>query len=256
MNQIEKEIRGDRVTHHDKLVNWVAKNPDAVGLIAQSQEFSEEDLKLLGTLQQLKCLDLSGGHITASGLQHLAGMPQLELLKLNECRGLTDSALEHLAGMSKLITLDLGRTGISDAALQHLAGLSSLRTLDLQACEVSDEGLAQLRNLRLRRLGLRGTQVRDAGLQYLSRMERLAQLDLGETRVSDTGLEHLTGLMWLRVLWLDGTQVKGEGLKKLEERREILIKVDQRMLIGAGHSHLKSMLLPDCRISTEKDLSF
>jgi len=60
------------------------------------------------------------------------------------------------------------------------------------------------------------TQVTDAGLAHLSRLNRLEQLGLDGTKVSDDGLVHLRGLSQLRWLGLARTQVTKAGLADLE----------------------------------------
>ena len=66
-------------------------------------------------------------------------------------------------------------------------------------------------------LCLGGTQVTDAGLEYLNGLTNLKKLWLNNTQVTDAGLEHLKGLTNLRYLFLIDTQVTAKGRAKLRE---------------------------------------
>ena len=70
---------------------------------------------------------------------------------------------------------------------------------------------------KLRELGLRRTNVTDAGLINLRMLTNLRVLDLRETRITDSGLMHLKGLTSLQRLCLGGTKVSNAGAQELQQ---------------------------------------
>jgi hypothetical protein len=88
--------------------------------------------------------------------------------------------------------------------------------IDLGGTQVTDAGLEYLERLtQIHGLVLNRTQVTDAGLKHLKVLTRLQVLSLNYTQVTDAGLEHLEGLSQLQSLGLEGTKVTEDGLKKL-----------------------------------------
>ena len=77
---------------------------------------------------------------------------------------------------------------------------------------VRDADLAPLRGLtQLQTLNLWGSQLTDAGLEYVGRLKNLRKLDLSDNSITDAGLVHLQGLTQLETLELQGTQVTDAG---------------------------------------------
>ena len=58
---------------------------------------------------------------------------------------------------------------------------------------------------------LEDAKITDAGLAHLSGMTDLDDLDLMRVPISDEGLEHLEELTKLRILFLRGTYLNGDG---------------------------------------------
>jgi len=118
----------------------------------------DEQLALLGTLQNLELLDLTGCPITDEGLgTHVPGLPRLQALAL-------------------------GGTAVGNAGIAKLAKCSSLRVLRLSDTLVTSAGLVPLAGLpQLSRLDLSGCAVDMAGLTVVGRMPHLARLDLRRT---------------------------------------------------------------------------
>lgn len=81
----------------------------------------------LAPLKQLRSLDLRFGELKEASFSVLAGLPKLEILKLD---GPThDEDVRHLAGLTNLTCLVLTESCVTDAALGHLTRLTKLRTL-------------------------------------------------------------------------------------------------------------------------------
>jgi serine/threonine protein kinase len=131
---------------------------------------TDEDMKYVRQLSNLRQLDLCGGTVSDVGIEHVAGLVELRHLDLAETK-VNDAGLTHLAGLRKLRYLCLKYTGVNDAGLSHLGGLRSLRKLDLLETTVSDTGLVYLERLnRLDSLSLghKSTKLTTRGVIRLS----------------------------------------------------------------------------------------
>jgi len=120
--------------------------------------------------------------VTDSGLEHLAGIPQLQDLDVAESR-VTSVGLRHIATATSLIRLDLRKTSLGDD-LACLSSFQQLEILDLGQTTVTDDGLRYLAALpNLQRLALDGPKITDAGLRHLRGMKSLTLLILTDTQV-------------------------------------------------------------------------
>jgi hypothetical protein len=202
-------------------------------------ELTDDWLKRLEGLTNLRSLSLNGTNVTDAGLEHVKRISSLEDLSLYSTL-VTDAGLEHLKGMSSLRSLnltgsdqgggqpeapkayssnDLSRpdspsrpsgTIVTDIGLKHLQGLTGLQSLQLQSTQITDAGLRSLAQLtNLGTLDLRNTAVTDAGLEHLKGLTKLQDLLLTNTKVSDRGLEHLKKMTSLQSL--DLGSVLGPG---------------------------------------------
>ncbi|MDY3562002.1 TIGR02996 domain-containing protein [Gemmata sp. JC673] len=146
----------------------------AVRLVQEAT--TDAELRLLSYLPELEEIEIAYGRETATGLEHLAGLPNLRaihlgrantesLVPLMKCKAL--ERLEYIAnGFSELrdegvigleqlthlqhLTLAGGRLG--EATLRRVSALRELRTLDLDLGTLDDEtalvGLGTLPNLQ------------------------------------------------------------------------------------------------------------
>ncbi|MDE0734612.1 MAG: hypothetical protein OSB47_02240, partial [Pirellulaceae bacterium] len=129
-------------------------------------------------------------------------------------RGTTidDGPLQHLAGLPRLSSVLLNETSITDDGLAILGKLKTLRNLDLRGCQVSNDGIAHLGELTgLRALRLSGesgaTTVDDDGLATVAKMTSLKALFLDFLWVSEDGLALLDNAKQLEELYLAKTLV-------------------------------------------------
>ncbi len=81
---------------------------------------------------------------TDEDLKNIAKLNNLRRLFLNGS-AITDAGAAHLKNLSRLTALDLSNTEIGDAGLEHLNGLANLRSLTLCSTNVSKEGVEKLR---------------------------------------------------------------------------------------------------------------
>jgi hypothetical protein len=183
---------------------------------------TDDDLKPLEGLEQLRGLWLKDTRITDSGLEHFEKLNQLKFLCVDNIVGstnkITDAGLKHLEGLKQLKYLFLDGTDITDAGLRHLKGLQQLRNLGLRGTQITGVGLKQIKGLeQLRALFLDGAQVTDVGLVALEEMTQLQDLDISKTHVTDVGLDSLKSLKNLRHLSISNTEVTVVGVAELQK---------------------------------------
>lgn len=123
-------------THIDLLhtVVWVNLDSPAV---------TDETLRVLSLLPQLRVLHVSNTSITDAGLAELAHLHELEWLSLNT--DLSDAALVHVGKLRSLRQLEISRAPITDSGLSELYGLRRLERLTLEEILATRAGVAQLR---------------------------------------------------------------------------------------------------------------
>ena len=153
--------------------------------------FTEDDLRNIAKLKNLRELHVGGGSIT-------------------------DTSLVHLKNLNRLVLLSLASSNVSDVGLCNLEGLSRMETLDLSGTEVGNDGLSHLECLsHLETLRLFGTKVGNEGLRHLARLKRLEWLDLARTKVDDDAVPTLAELKSLERLDLTGTGITSVGYWEL-----------------------------------------
>jgi hypothetical protein len=124
-------------------------------------ELGNDGLAAVCELRHLTRLHYDG-HLTADGLQVLAGVPGLLALELNRA-GTTDDGLAHLGVLQSLQWLELSNCPITDGGLRHLEALPAIRALILDGTGISDNGLHTVTLPALRRFSARGTSVTQDG---------------------------------------------------------------------------------------------
>ncbi len=95
-------------------------------LVLNAEDLRDDGLAVLSALAELDELTLAGAQITNNGLPQLA-MPNLRLLSLAGCRGVSDQGLQNLRGLAKLEKLDLTESGVTGRDLTGLQTISTLR---------------------------------------------------------------------------------------------------------------------------------
>ena len=190
----------------------VEVNGDFLGEITRSSD-----------LQELK---LHGCKVTDDVLAYLPSMPNLRVLDLTDCSGISDTGLGYLQRLQRLQRLDLSYcAGLTDKALVPVAALESLQELSLASTPISDAGLKYLRTCTdLRNLGLRYCEgITDAGLAYLAALRGLREIDLCHTNIGSNGVKHLQKLTDLRRIELYDTELDNSGLERLAALTELRV---------------------------------
>jgi ankyrin repeat protein len=138
---------------------------DANGLMTDSV------LGRIAELDHVTTLLLGGSRqLTDDGLLHLARMPQLQHLNLNEYPGgrLTDRGLEVLRHLPNLRTFEMTwQRGITDAGVANLRFCDQLERVDLMGSPTGDGAIEALQGKQKLRYFSSGKLVTDDGLPLL-----------------------------------------------------------------------------------------
>jgi hypothetical protein len=199
-------------------------------------------LPLTGDFQKLR-IDLS-----KTTLQKVPSFPKSELvaeLDLSETK-INDCGLEGIARLEKLEVLKIAKTKITDHGLANLVVLkNTLTTLDVSDTKVTDSGLALLAEFPWADLNLSNTKVSDAGLLLLN-TGALETLSLGNTNIGDPTLANLGTAPKLKKLVASKTNVSDGGVASLPRTLTDLdvsgTYIGDEALVGLAHlSNLKSL---------------
>jgi putative heme-binding domain-containing protein len=248
-----------------------AEEDRALAALQKAGAIIERDVRRPG--QPVVSVDLDFTWAGDKELEALKAFPELRVLKLRECIGITAQGMRCLAGLTQLRELDLDKTrvpneglkrleklvnlhslslfwntDITDDGLRHLQHLTNLRHLDLNnCCHITDKGVAYLRELtNLRYLGLGGTKISDDGLRCLKSLHNLETLNLHSSGITDKGILHLKDLTHLQSLDLSLTPITDKGLEHLKNLASLrAIDLLAQDIYGDGLEYLKG--LPNLR---------
>lgn len=125
------------------LADLLARLPNLEDLHVEGEQFGDVSLASVATLSRLRRLTLSIA-ATDAGLAQLGSLRQLRKLNLNG-NAYSDAAMERLKELPTIESLYLNTPNLSDEGLRQLAALPSLRELTLRDASISDEAITQLR---------------------------------------------------------------------------------------------------------------
>jgi internalin A len=178
--------------------------PDATSNLTELEELRAGSLRLrelppgLTALQRLRCLDLQGHRLTPHQLTVLGALQQLSYLDISgrgDVRlGCLPSGLEQLTALQ---VLRVAHQGLSTVGPLQLS--STLSNLDFSGNRLRHgQGLGHLSGLRVLSLAACAAgQLEGLGLEGLSCLEHL---DLSSNKLSSTrGLGHMPGLQHLNL---------------------------------------------------------
>lgn len=208
--------------------------------LGNSNALTDDGLRHLASLRQLRHLDLSMTRITDHGLEALRSLPALESVNLSWTRT-TDAGAANLADCARLKRVYLTGTATGDGALRALAGKRDLAVLHTGA-GVTNAGLRALHEYPVFRtwrggeaeigllrgdaqpnqLVLRGA-ITDDGMATLEGLDGLFALGIDDESVSISGrglapLARLEHLSWLSI---DATDDTMPGIARLPHLRHL-----------------------------------
>ncbi len=177
---------------------------------------TDEDLRLLEYIGELRGVMLQCPEVTDAGMAHLTRLRAMELLYL-ECPQVTSEGFGAVTRLPKLNSLHIEGSFVSDAAVAQLMSPPKLRDLWLRNVTITGDGLSQLPPSPVRILAFYSVNVTDADLQYLAALPAVEYLTLSGTNVTDAGLAHLAQSRTLSHLGLGGAGFTGKALAQLSD---------------------------------------
>ncbi|MFQ5733484.1 MAG: hypothetical protein ACE5KM_16220 [Planctomycetaceae bacterium] len=141
---------GYRMPHKTlvKRLSQLLEHPSLERLSLRHAAVTDDDLKIVGQMVNLKVLDLGNTKITAAGLQHIEELERLEKLNLWHTKLRGDGGLTALENLQRLWSLELDETRIDDEALKSLARMPKLKYTELWHTSVTRAGVAALQKQR------------------------------------------------------------------------------------------------------------
>lgn len=127
---------------------------------------TDDDLRLLENLSELRSFNVHDSRITSQGLQYFRDLSKLEHLGV-DFSDVTDEGLATLQ-LPRLRSLSIGSTSVTDAGVASLTKQANLEVLNLSMTKVTDaciDSLLKMPNLRV--VNIEGTAITDAGLAKL-----------------------------------------------------------------------------------------
>ncbi|MFN6161035.1 MAG: hypothetical protein ACK6DC_08565 [Planctomycetota bacterium] len=191
---------GKRVEVTPKIIDDILAFDEVVSLSLFGTSTTDADFKRLAALPNIRSLDLSYTSVTDSSAESIAQLKNLRVLKL-EGTAATDAMLATVAKLPEISNLHLAKTKISDRGLKYLKDHKTLIVLDLSSCNITDAGLEAigkppiLQHLWLAKTVRYGeddkSNLTDACLDYLLKLDTLIDLDVADSRISESGLARL-----------------------------------------------------------------
>ncbi len=223
-------------------------------------------LERISRLDHVTSLSLGGSQqLTDDGLKHLARMPQLQHLELNERPGgkLTDRGLEVLRHLPELRRFEMTwQAGIADAGVANLKFCEHLESVDLMGTPTGDGAIQALAGKPKLRSFKSGRLVTDAGIPSLQRFPMFKKWHGGEPEYSlmkterepthllldgpftndgIAGLAGLDGVSALGFFW-HASAMTSDGLKVLTELPNLsAVRCDGQLCDDIAMRHLGAL---------------
>ena len=169
-----------------------------------SQAVTDDGVRRLAGLPNLRHLDLSGTSVTDAGLAVLAQLPNLTRVSLSWTR-VSDVGASALASCHALERVDLGGTWCGDGAIRSLAGKPTLRHVT-SGSAVTDAGVALLHEYP----AFKRWQEGDVPFMEITQEREPNRLTL-RGKFTDRGVAQLKGLDGLFALDLDASELNISG---------------------------------------------
>ena len=184
------------------------------GLVLEWNGLTGEIPKELGSLSNLKRLELSNNHLTGEIPRELGNLSALETLLLasdsSYAGGLSGSIPKELGSLSKLEVLNLRFNLLTGEIPAELGNLTSLETLLLAANRLSGEIPAELGDLsNLKNLEITYNVLTGEIPKELGNLSNLTRLLLGHNQLTGEIPKELGNLSNMKALSLENNQLSG-----------------------------------------------
>lgn len=220
-------LTSDRVT--DAAIATLSKNESIESLALGDSEkgclVTDEGLKSIGKMRQLRSLNLSSTKISGDGLSELGELKQLQKLTLDRVN-VEDAELAHLRPLENLTWLRIyppNNRRLSDEAAIQISSLTNLERLDANF-QIADFGYAHLANLqKLTRIDVSG-ELKDETVQAVCRMNGLNHITFaGNNNINSEHLAELAKLPSLKTLRLYNSRLDEGSFIQIGKMKELEI---------------------------------
>ncbi len=184
----------------------------------------------LGHIPTLESLNIISTKADDDWIAPLANLTNLKSLRFTNNGKLTDIGLEHLAGLKQLENFSYVGTGMQGHAFAKFEGWTHVTHSSFRGSSIDDEGMKNLCEHfpNMESLSLAHAKCTDAGAANLAKLTKLTGLELGMHNGTPKGLQAVTKLP------LEYLQV-GEGLEGPETLAIIKdIKTLRRLTLTGG----------------------
>ena len=206
-----------------KAVSLLPTLPKCRKLVTYWATITDHELAVIGKLDDLQTLNLSdsftcrNSEISDEGIRYLSNLNQLRVLYLARTR-ITNDGLRHVRSLGELEEIDISNTAVGSSGMAHLRNLESITALNLDGTRVDDAGLIHIGKLhKLESLSLGGTQVSGTEIPQLNQLENLVDLNLDSTSITDLACVKIAKLKTLTRLSLNDTRVTDDAIGALTE---------------------------------------
>ena len=150
----------------------------------------------LGHLTTLESLNIIATKLNDDWIAPLGKLTSLRSLRFVNNGKLTDAGLEHLAGLRQLEAFSYVGTGMKGHAFAKFTGWTRLTRCSFRGSSIDDEGLRLIceRFPQLESLVLAHAKFTDAGAPNLANLTKLKGLELGTHNATSASLQHITAL--------------------------------------------------------------
>ena len=184
-------------------MRFIAKLTDLESIRITGPSVDDEYVEPISALIKLKSVDIENSNITNKSLEMLKALPEVETLNLRRNLKFTDQAVALFAEFPKLQTLRILYNGFSPTSLFGLGKLKSVRVLDLRGLQVGDDTLLFVSRLEnLEEIRIRSETVTNSGIEQLQKCKKLKIIELQDASISFGCAENFKEMENLRFLRL------------------------------------------------------
>ncbi|MEQ1829385.1 MAG: hypothetical protein ABL921_25700, partial [Pirellula sp.] len=184
---------------------------------------SSETLKLVGQLQDLEHLVLTGCHVDDAVVQHLSQLKHLKTLRLEETR-ISASSLTALKNIPALERLSISDTPAANSDLSQLKALKSLTRLDIAGSKSATGLAAALSALpKLQLVDLSRSVLSDEFLSEWLQSSNLKQMAVSvrDSQFNEQAFIQSLGKKKIQFA-VEGTELSADAWLLLESRSQLL----------------------------------
>lgn len=192
-------------------------------------------VRQLAKLRSLREISIGGQGLEYDEYCALAGMKQVEILRLRLDQEIREADVRALAGASGLREIHISYARISAAALRQFAESPRLESLTIDCdsfdrqtgrrlaeWQLRDDAAAAIGDIsQLRTLQLFATEITDAGVAELCRLSQLETLVVGSARITSASFARIAKLSHLQRLGTWAWRIDDADLPKLAELSEL-----------------------------------